>query len=110
MERGNRAAFRTEATRCSACHGIVEGVEPVHAAHLVAQYTCHGEYEVNYPYPLGTCAEARVELTLNRSGRLCCKHLERTADERRKYGDGEEHNSKTANPLRQRTPEQQTLR
>ena len=109
MERGNRTAFRTEATRCSACHGIVEGVEPVHAAHLVAYHTCSREDEIDHPYPLGARAEAGVQLALDRPGRLCCKHLERTADERRQNGNGKEDYAQATYPLCQRAPEEQPL-
>ena len=91
------------------CHGVVGGLEPIHAGSPVRETTADGEDEIDGPDPLGGGSEAGVHLGLDRSGSLGGKHLDATADERRQDGDGEEDDSQTANPLHERAPEEDAV-
>ena len=98
-----------EAARGRAAHGVVDAVEPAHAAGHEAERAADGEHEVDHPYPLGTGAEARVESGADGSCGFGCEHFDGTADERGKNGRGEEDDAQAAYPLRHAAPEEQAV-
>ena len=51
-----------------------------------------------------------MQLGLDRTRSLGGKHLGLSAYERRQQGDGEEHDTQTAYPLGERSPEEQAVR
>ena len=87
-------------------HGVVGGLEPVHADCPVRQGAACGEQHVDGPDPLGRGGESRVYLCAYGAGGLGGKHLHASSHERGDDGDGEEHDSQSAYPLCERAPEQ----
>ena len=98
-----------ETTCGSGRHRIVETVEDIHATEIIAHDASYGEYDVDTPYPLGTGGKARMQLGLDRTSRLGGKHLDLSSHKRWQQGDGEEHDTQSTYPLRQRTPEKQSM-
>ena len=106
MEMSQAVVMDGEASGGGGGHAVIDGAEPVHACHKVAKDTSHGERQVYAPNPLGVGAEPWMHLRADRSGGLGRKHAHGAAAHRGKHGDGEEHDSQSAYPLRQRAPEE----
>ena len=99
-----------ETTRSGGGHRIVHTVEESHASHIVANSTADGKQEIDAPNPLRCGAQPRVHLRTNRTGGLSREHFHITSNKGGDDGDGEEHDSQAANPLRHRTPKEQAMR
>ena len=99
-----------KSTRGSRCEAVVDATEQVHTGTPHSQHAQHGDTDVYHPYPLGVGTEARMKLGLDGSGCFCGKHLHTSAHKRRQKGYCEEYNTKSAKPLRERTPKQNAVR
>ena len=99
-----------KSTRSSRGEAVVDTAEQVHTGTPHSQHAQHGDTDVYHPYPLGVGTEARMKLGLDRSGGFCSEHLHTTAHKRRQKGYREEYNTKSAKPLRERTPKQNAVR
>ena len=91
-------------------HRIVHAVENIHTAQIEHHAATDGQDQIDTPDPFGRGAEARVHLGTYRSRGLGGKHFHGSAYHGRKNGNGEEHDSQSANPLRHGTPEEQSVR
>ena len=86
-------------------HGVVDAVEPIHAAEIERRDAGDGQSQIDGPNPLGHGGQAGVHLGAQRSCGFGSKHLHTAATHHRgQDGDGEEDNSQTANPLGLRAP------
>ncbi len=101
---------RSEPSRCGGGHGVVHAVEEAHTRLVVAEGAGKGQDEVYAPDPFGGGAQAGVHLRPHGACGLRSEHFHATAHERGDDGNGEEGDSKTANPLRHGAPEEQGVR
>ncbi len=110
MEVARASIVCRETTSGSGGHRIVHTVEESHASHIVTNSTADGKHEIDAPNPLRRGAQPRVHLRTNRTGGLSREHFHITSNKGGDDGDGEEHDSQAANPLRHRAPEKQAMR
>ena len=99
-----------KSARGSRCEAVVDATEKVHTGTPHSQHAQYSDTDVYHPYPLGIGTEARMQLGLDRSGCFCSEHLDTSAYKRRQKGYREEYNTKSAKPLRERTPKQNAVR
>ena len=110
MEERCTAVVGGETTRSRSGHRIVETVEEIHSCHVIGGDAGDGEHQIDTPYPFCRGRESGMQLGLDRTRSLGGKHLGLSANERRQQGDGEEHDTQTAYPLGERSPEEQSVR
>ena len=99
-----------ETSRSRSGHRIVETVEEIHSRHIVGYDAGDGEHQIDTPYPFCRSGKTGMKLGLDRTRSLGGKHLGLSSYKRWQQGDGEEHDSQTAYPLGERSPEQQSVR
>ena len=109
MEELGTAVVGSETTRCRRAHRIVETVEEIHSCHIVGGDAGDGEHQIDTPYPFGRSGKPGMQFRFDRSCCLGSKHLGLSSYKRWQQGDGEEHDSQTAYPLGERTPEKQSV-
>ena len=109
MEELGTAVVGSETTRCRRAHRIVETVEEIHSRHIVGYDAGDGEHQIDTPYPFCRSGKTGMKLGLDRTCSLGSKHLGLSSYKRWQQGDGEEHDSQTAYPLGERTPEEQSV-
>ena len=110
MEERGTAVVGRETTRSRSGHRIVETVEEIHSCHIIGCDAGDGEHEIDTPYPFCRSGEPGMQLGLDRPRSLGGKHLGLSSYKRWQQGDSEEHDSQTAYPLGERSPEQQSVR
>ena len=97
-------------TSCSGNrHGIVHTVKQIHASKIEHDGTTNRQGEIDTPNPFGIRTEPWMHLCTDGTRSFGSEHFHCSAYHGRKNGNGEEHDSQTANPLGHRTPEKQSV-
>ena len=109
VEVGDAVVVDGEAAGGGGGHGVVDGTEAVHACQRIADAAADGEHDVYPPDAHGGRAEPRMHLGADGASGFGREHLHRVAHHRGKDGDGEEDDSQTSDPLRERPPEEHGL-
>ena len=91
-------------------HGIVGSIEPLHARSPERQSAGQRQQDIDAPNPLGRRRQPGVHLGAHGASSLGSEHLDTSAHERGKHGNGEEDDTQSANPLHERPPEQDAMR
>ena len=75
MEERGTAIMSRETTRSSSGHRIVETVEEIHSCYIIGYNAGDGEHQIDTPDPFCRGREAGMQLGLDRTRSLGCKHL-----------------------------------
>ena len=89
-----------ETARRRGGHRVVQTVEKPHSCYIVTRRTSRRQQQIDAPYPLGRSAEPGMHLRAYRAGCLGCEDAHIAANHRGEQCYGEEHDSKSTDPLR----------
>ena len=108
-EVGYALRMGAETTCGNGAEGVAHGVVKVHRTQPIEEGTSTGQDKIDEQHTTSRRADLRPQLVEPQTGHLCRVDVTVLHLIDRNQGKGEDHNSQTAYPLRQGTPEEQRL-